>query len=60
MDDLMDMLATDQSASEISDKIKEILSRLHNTFLSYVETTIEYEKLLKEDFISYFAKFDIF
>ena len=25
MDDLMDMLATDQSASEISDKIKEIL-----------------------------------
>ena len=38
-----------------SDKIKEILSRLHNTFLSYVETTIEYEKLLKEDFVSYFA-----
>ena len=36
-----------------SDKIKEILSRLHNTFLSYVETTIEYEKLLKEDFVSY-------
>jgi len=25
MDDLMDMLATDQSPSEISDKIKEIL-----------------------------------
>ena len=38
-----------------SDKIKEILSRLHNTYLSYVETTVEYEKLLKENFVSFFA-----
>lgn len=38
-----------------SDKIKEILSRLHNTYLSYVETTVEYEKILKENFVSFFA-----
>ncbi len=38
-----------------SDKIKEILSRLHNTFYSYVETTVEYERLLKENFVSFFA-----
>ena len=38
-----------------SDKIKEILSRLHNTYYSYVETTVEYEKILKENFVSFFA-----
>ena len=38
-----------------SDKIKEILSRLHNTYFSYVETTVEYEKILKENFVSFFA-----
>ena len=38
-----------------SDKIKEILSRLHNTYFSYVKTTVEYEKLLKEDFVSFLA-----
>ena len=36
-----------------SDKIKEILSRLHNTSFSYVETTVEYEKQLKQSFLPF-------
>ncbi len=38
-----------------SDKIKEILSKLHNTSLSYVETTVEYEKELKQSFLPFLA-----
>ena len=34
-----------------SEKIKEMLSRIHSTYSSYVQTTIQYEKKLKEDFI---------
>ena len=34
-----------------SEKIKEMLSRIHSTYSSYVQTTIEYEKKLKEDLI---------
>jgi hypothetical protein len=36
-----------------SDKVKEILSRLHNTSFSYVETAVEHEKLLKQSFIPF-------
>ena len=36
-----------------SDKVKEILSRLHNTSFSYVETSVEYEKQLKQSFLSF-------
>ena len=38
-----------------SDKVKEILSRLHNTSFSYVETSVEYEKQLKQSFLSFLA-----
>ena len=36
-----------------SDKVKEILSRLHNTTFSYVETAVEHEKQLKQSFLPY-------
>ena len=36
-----------------SNKIKEVLSRLHNTSFSYVETTVEYEKQLKQSFLPF-------
>ena len=39
-----------------SDKIKEILSRLHNTSFSYVETTVEYEKQLKQTFLPFLSQ----
>ena len=38
------------------DKIKEILSRLHNTSFSYVETTVEYEKQLKQSFLPFLSQ----
>ena len=38
-----------------SDKVKEFLSRLHNTSFSYVETSVEYEKQLKQSFLSFLA-----
>ena len=38
-----------------SDKIKEILSKLHNTSYLYVETTVEYEKQLKQSFLPFLA-----
>jgi len=38
-----------------SDKVKEILSRLHNTTFSYVETAVEHEKQLKQSFLSFLA-----
>jgi hypothetical protein len=36
-----------------SDKVKEILSRLHNTTFSYVETAVEHEKQLKLSFLPF-------
>ena len=36
-----------------SDKVKEILSRLHNTTYSYVETAVEHEKQLKLSFLPF-------
>ena len=36
-----------------SDKVKELLSRLHNTSFSYVETSVEYEKQLKQSFLPF-------
>jgi len=36
-----------------SDKVKELLSRLHNTSFSYVKTSVEYEKQLKQSFLSF-------
>jgi|TARA_B100000902_G_scaffold397294_1_gene460605 hypothetical protein len=39
-----------------SNKIKEILSRLHNTSFSYVETTVEYEKQLKQSFLPFLSQ----
>jgi len=36
-----------------SDKVKEILSRLHNTTFSYVETAVEHEKQLKQSFLPF-------
>ena len=36
-----------------SDMVKEILSRLHNTSFSYVQTAVEHEKQLKESFIPF-------
>ena len=39
-----------------SDKIKEILSRVHNTSFSYVETTVEYEKQLKQSFLPFISE----
>ena len=37
----------------ISDRVKEKLSRLHNTSISYVETAVEHEKQLKQSFIPF-------
>ena len=34
-----------------SEKVKEILSRLHNTSLSHIETAVEHEKQLKQSFL---------
>ena len=39
-----------------SNKIKEVLSRLHNTSFSYVETTVESEKQLKQSFLPFIAE----
>ncbi|MDG2311001.1 MAG: hypothetical protein P8L64_01280 [Flavobacteriales bacterium] len=39
-----------------SEKIKEMLSRIHITYSSYVQTTIDYEKKLKEDIVPVFSK----
>ena len=39
-----------------SNIIKEVLSRLHNTTFSYVETTVEYEKQLKQSFLPFIAE----
>jgi len=39
-----------------SDKIKEMLSRIHNTYFSYVQTTIEYEKQLKKELLPLITK----
>ena len=39
-----------------SNKIKEVLSRLLNTSFSYVETTVEYEKQLKQSFLPFIAE----
>ena len=39
-----------------SNKIKEVLSRLHNTSFSYVETTVEYEKQLNQIFLPFIAE----
>ena len=36
-----------------SDKVKELLSRLHNTSFSYVETAVEHEKQLKQSFLPF-------
>jgi hypothetical protein len=36
-----------------SDKVKEILSRLHNTTFSYVETAVEHEKQLKQSLLPF-------
>ena len=38
-----------------SDRIKELLSKLHNTSYLYVETTVEYEKELKQSFLPFLA-----
>ena len=37
----------------ISNRVKEKLSRLHNTSFSYVETAVEHEKQLKQSFIPF-------
>ena len=42
--------------NEQSDKIKEMLSRIHITYSSYVQTTIDYEKKLKEDIVPVISK----
>ena len=39
-----------------SEKIKEMLSRIHITYSSYVQTTIEYEKQLKEEMLQIITK----
>ena len=39
-----------------SEKIKEMLSRIHITYFSYVQTTIDYEKKLKEDIVPLISK----
>ena len=36
-----------------SDKVKEFLSRLHNTSFSYIETAVEHEKQLKQSFLPF-------
>ena len=44
------------ASSGMVHKIKEILSRLHNTSFSYVETTVEYEKQLKQSFLPFLSQ----
>ena len=39
-----------------SEKVKEMLSRVHLTYSSYVQTTIDYEKKLKENIIPIISK----
>ena len=39
-----------------SEKVKEILSRLHNTSLSHIETAVEHEKQLKQSFIPFLTE----
>ena len=39
-----------------SNKIKEMLSRIHITYSSYVQTTINYEKKLKENIVPIISK----
>ena len=39
-----------------SEKVKEMLSRVHLTYSSYVQTTIDYEKKLKESIIPIISK----
>jgi hypothetical protein len=39
-----------------SEKIKEMLSRIHITYSSYVQTTIDYEKKLKENIVPIISK----
>ena len=39
-----------------SEKIKEMLSRIHITYSSYVQTTIDYEKKLKENIVPVISK----
>jgi len=39
-----------------SEKVKEILSRLHNTSLSHLETAVEHEKQLKQSFIPFITE----
>ena len=39
-----------------SEKIKEMLSRIHITYSSYVQTTIDYEKKLKENILPIISK----
>ena len=36
-----------------SENVKEILSRLHNTSLSHIETAVEHEKQLKQSFLPF-------
>ena len=36
-----------------SDKVKENLSRLHNTSFSYLKTAVDHEKQLKQTFIPF-------
>ena len=36
-----------------SEKVKEILRRLHNTSLSHIETAVEHEKQLKQSFLPF-------
>ena len=38
-----------------SDRVKEILSKLHNTSYLYVETTVDYEKEIKQSFLPFLA-----
>jgi len=38
-----------------SEKVKEILSRLHNTSLSHLQTAVEHEKQLKQSFLPFIA-----
>ena len=39
-----------------SEKVKEILSRLHNTSLSHIETAVEHEKQLKQSFLPFLTE----
>ncbi len=39
-----------------SEKVKEILSRLHNTSLSHLETAVEHEKQLKQSFLPFLTE----